>query len=67
MPHGYDWSVLRNLYGEVLSSSGKVKIGNNVFLGMRSIILKGVTIGDDSIIGAGAVATKDVPSNSVAA
>lgn len=40
-----------------------VVIGNNVWIGMRSIIMKGVRIGDNSIIAAGSVVTKDVPSN----
>lgn len=42
LTHGYDWSVIKGVYGEVLGSSGKVKIGNNVFIGMNSVILKGV-------------------------
>lgn len=46
---------------------GKVKIGNNVFVGADSIILLGVTIGDNSIIGAGSVVTKSIPKNVVAA
>ena len=37
-------------------------IGRGVFIGAGSIILPGVTIGDDSIIGAGSVVTKDIPS-----
>lgn len=37
-----------------------VKIGDYVFIGPRSIILAGVTIGDGAIVGAGAVVTKDV-------
>lgn len=40
-----------------------VRIGNNVWLGGRSVILPGVTIGDGSVVGAGAVVTKDVPEN----
>jgi len=40
-------------------------IGNNVYIGVRSIIMPGVTIGNDCIIGAGAVVTKNVPDNSV--
>ncbi|MBT1191862.1 acyltransferase [Rhodococcoides kroppenstedtii] len=46
---------------------GRIVIGNNCFIGMRTIILPGVTIGDDVVIGAGSVVTKDVPSRSVAA
>ncbi len=44
-----------------------VYIGDDVFLGARSIVLKGVTIGDGSVIGAGSVVTKDVPPMVVAA
>ena len=42
-----------------------VKIGNNVWLGSHSTILAGVTIGDNSVVAAGAVVTKDVPANVV--
>lgn len=60
LTHGYDWSVLKVKYGDVLGSSGKVKIGNNVFIGMNSIILKGVEICDDVIIGAGSLVNKSI-------
>lgn len=42
-------------------------IGENCFVGARSIILPGVTIGNGSIIGAGSVVTKDVPPRSAVA
>ena len=42
-------------------------IEKNVWIGMNSVILKGVTIGDNSIIGAGSVVVKDVPKNTIAA
>lgn len=41
-------------------------IGKNVWIGANSTILSGVTIGDNSVIAAGAVVTKDVPANVVA-
>lgn len=44
-----------------------VEIKDNVFIGMHCLILKGVTIGENSIIGAGSVVTKDIPANCVAA
>ena len=44
-----------------------VKIGNNVFLGYRTIVLPGVTIGNNVAIGAGSVVTRDIPDNCVAA
>ena len=65
LTHGYDWSVLKGVYGEVLGSSGGVKIGNNVFIGMKSTILKGVHIGNNVIIGANSLINKDVPDNCV--
>jgi acetyltransferase-like isoleucine patch superfamily enzyme len=44
-----------------------IRIGNNVWIGDHALVLKGVTIGDNSIVGAGAVVTKDVPANVVVA
>ena len=67
LTHGYHWSVLKGVYGEVLGSSGVLKIGNNVFIGMHSTILKGVTIGNNVIIGANSLVNKDIPDNCVAA
>lgn len=49
------------------SKVGRVKIGNNVFIGQGSIILPGVCIGNDVIIGAGSVVKKDIPDRTVAA
>lgn len=43
-----------------------VKIGSNVWIGANSVILPGVTIGDNTVIGAGSVVTKDIPENVVA-
>ncbi|WP_334352040.1 sugar O-acetyltransferase [Companilactobacillus sp. HBUAS56257] len=43
-----------------------VKIGNNVWLGSNVTVLPGVTIGDNSVIGAGSIVTKDIPANVVA-
>lgn len=40
-------------------------IGKNVWIGSRSVILPGVTIGDGAIVAAGTVVTKDVPANTV--
>lgn len=44
-----------------------VKIGNKVWIGMNSIVMRGVTIGDNTIIGAGSIVTKDIPANVIAA
>ncbi len=44
-----------------------VLIGNNVWLGVNAIVLKGVSIGANSVIGAASVVTRDIPANAVAA
>lgn len=43
-----------------------ITIGDNVWLGANVIVLPGVTIGENSVIGAGSVVTKDIPANVVA-
>ncbi|MFT3703314.1 MAG: acyltransferase [Agriterribacter sp.] len=42
-----------------------VKIANNVFIGAHTTILKGVHIGENAIIGAGSVVTKNIPANEI--
>src|ERR1700742_3108069 len=49
-----------------LEAASPIAIGDNVWLGGGVIVLPGVTIGDDSVIGAGAVVTNDVPAGVVA-
>ena len=44
-----------------------IKISNKVWIGFNSIILKGVTIGEGAIVGAGSVVTKDVPAWTIVA
>lgn len=46
---------------------GKIKIGDNVFVGANSTILPNVTIGNNVVVGANSVVTKDVPDNVVIA
>ena len=53
--------------GTFLAHRGGVSIGNNVFIGMHSTILKGVHIGNNVIIGANSLVSKDIPDNCVAA
>lgn len=43
-----------------------VRIGNNVWIGSNAVILPGVTIGNNSVIGAGSVVTHDIPENVIA-
>ena len=42
-----------------------IRVGKNVWIGAHATILKGVTIGDNAVVAAGAVVTKDVPANTV--
>lgn len=65
LTHGYDWSVFKGKYGDVLGSAGRVRIGSNVFIGMNATVLKGVTIGDNVVVGANSFINKDVPSDCV--
>lgn len=43
-----------------------IHIGNNVWIGAKTVVLPGVTIGDNSVIGAGSIVTRDIPANVVA-
>jgi len=58
--------ILRREYPD-LEWTAPIWIGDDVYLGIRSIILPGVTIGNRCVIGAGSVVTQDIPDNSVAA
>lgn len=58
------------IHPELRSEQGQynlpIKIGRNVWIGANSTVLPGVTIGENSVIGAGSVVTKDIPANVVA-
>lgn len=60
--HGYDMGVIIK-HQECKSSP--IIIGNNVWIGANSIILKGVNIGSGAIIAAGAVVNKSIPENEI--
>lgn len=63
--HQLQWEDRLFKRGEI--GEAPITIEDNVFVGARSIILKGVTIGFGSVIGAGSVVTKNIPANCVAA
>ena len=63
--HGAAW-VFRDKYRE-LDVFGKVKIKDNVYIGSNSLILPGVTIGNNCIIGAGSVVTRSVSPGTIVA
>lgn len=58
--------VLREKYNcPDIDLFGKIIIGNNVHIGFNSIVMPGVSIGDDCIIATGAVVTKNIPSGEI--
>ena len=58
--------VLRQEAGlEKIDKFGKITVGNNVFIGINSTILPGVTIGDNCIVGACSLVTTSIPSGEV--
>lgn len=63
-----DSHLITDMDGNFLNGKATpVNIGNHVWLGKHSRILKGVTISDNSVVGMGSVVTKDIPGNSIAA
>ena len=58
--------ILPELREKALQFNLPVHIGRNCWLGAGVIVLPGVTIGDNTVIGAGSVVTKDIPANVVA-
>ena len=65
LAHDFSYSVLNEVYGVMPQVHRETKIGNNVFIGREAIILMGSDIGDNCVIGAGAVVSGKVPSNTV--
>ena len=59
-------SAIRGWEDDPARGAKPVRIGSGVFIGARAIILKGVTIGDRAMVGAGAVVTRDVPDRHLA-
>ncbi len=55
-----------NLRSQAMQYNIPVHIGDNVWIGANAVILPGITIGENSVIGAGSVVTKDIPANVVA-
>lgn len=67
LSHDYSISVAKRVYHENVGNCAKTVIGDNVFIGMNAIILMGSKIGDNCIVGAGAVVSGTFPDNSVIA
>lgn len=58
--------ILPELREQLYQYNMPVHIGKNCWLGAGVIVMPGITIGDNTVIGAGSVVTKDIPSNVVA-
>lgn len=63
--HGGSWCVRTVIPN--FDCFAKTKIGNNVYIGNNAMIMPGVQVGDNVVIGAGSVVTKNVPNNVVVA
>lgn len=68
----HDYSVFRALKAIDRECDGKrimepIRVGDNVFIGARVIVLPGTTIGNNVVVGAGAIVKGNVPSNTVVA
>ena len=63
----YDWHGIEPDKRNKAADPKPVVIEDNVWLGLNSVVLKGVTIGKNSVIGANSVVTKDIPDNMIAA
>jgi maltose O-acetyltransferase len=60
-----DFHGLHPRQRRMVGVSKPVEIGDNVWIGMGAMILKGVTVGQDAVIGASCVVTRDVPDGAI--
>lgn len=60
-------SLILRRFTPDLEMTFPIKVGDNVYIGTSAIILPGVTIGNNVVVAAGSIVTKDVPDNSVVA
>lgn len=65
LAHDYSYSVCNDVYGTLPQNTTMTIIGDNVFLGMNAILLPGCHIGNNVIVGAGAVVSGILENNSV--
>lgn len=63
--HGGAW-ILRTQIPN-FDTFGKIKIGNNVYIGNNALIMPGITVGDNVLIAAGSVVTKSIPTGYIVA
>ena len=65
LAHDYSYAVLRQTHHKMLCKTAYTTIGNNVFIGLKSIIMPGATIGNNVVVAAGSVVTGRIPDNVV--
>lgn len=65
--HGGIWSLRMIFKDPQLDHFGKIKVGNNTYIGERCMIMPGVSIGENCIVGGGSVVTKSVPDGCMVA
>lgn len=65
--HGGIWSLRKIYKDSKLDHFGKIKVGNNTYIGEKCMIMPGVTIGERCIVGGGSVVTKSVPDGCMVA
>ncbi|MBQ7172497.1 MAG: acyltransferase [Clostridia bacterium] len=64
---GGTWAFRREPGYEGIVRFGKIVVGNDSFIGAHSVIMPGVTIGKNCVVGAGSIVTKDIPDRTVVA
>ncbi len=64
---GGTWAFRREEGYEKVVCFGKIAVGDDTFIGMGAIIMPGITIGKNCVIGAGSIVTMDIPDGTVAA
>lgn len=65
LAHDYSFSVMANALSDFSRKQGVTRIGNNVFIGINSVVLMGAEVGDNVIIGANSLVRGKLDSNSV--
>lgn len=58
-------NVCKKTLGQGITKFGRIRVGRGCFVGARSILLPGVTVGDGAVVGTGSVVTRDVPPGEV--
>ncbi|MCT4630856.1 acyltransferase [Winogradskyella sp.] len=67
LDHDHHYEFIENELKFDGYDTGKIKIGNNVWIADKAVVLRGVTIGDNVIIAANTVVNKNVPDNCIIA